>query len=80
MIYSERRGRGRNARRDSMGRYSSDSGYEDYSDESSYRSGRYSRDDAKDHIMRKLGAMMEDASPNERETLKMAMREIEKAD
>jgi hypothetical protein len=82
MMYSERRGRGRNAKRDSMGRYSSEDGmsYEDYSEEGSYRGGRYSRDDAKDHIMRKLGAMMEDASPNERETLKMAMREIEKAD
>ena len=81
IMYSERRGRGRNTRRDSMGRYSSEGGssYDDY-EESSYRSGRYSRDDAKNHIMRKLGAMMEDASPNERETLKMAMREIEKAD
>jgi hypothetical protein len=78
MMYSERRGRGRNARRDSMGRYSSEGGYDDYSEERMDR--RYSRDDAKDHIMRKLGAMMEDASPNERETLKMAMREIEKAD
>lgn len=103
MMYSERRGRGRNARRDSMGRYSSEGGssYEDYSEEggSSYRGGSsyeqggssyarggqgggrggYSRDDAKDHMMSKLGQMMEDADPNEREILKDAMRKIERA-
>ncbi len=89
-MYSERRGRGRNARRDSMGRYSSEGGssYEDYSEEggSSYARGGqgggrggYSRDDAKDHMMSKLGAMMEDADPNEREILKDAMRKIERA-
>jgi hypothetical protein len=79
MMYSERRGRGRNARRDSMGRYSSDMGssYDDYSEARMDR--RYSRDDAKDHMMSKLGAMMEDADPNEREILKDAMRKIEKA-
>lgn len=86
MMYSERRGRGRNARRDSMGRYSSEDGmsYDDYSEEGSYRGGQngrggYSRDDAKDHMMSKLGAMMEDADPNEREILKDAMRKIERA-
>ena len=69
MMYSERRGRGRNARRDSMGRYSSDMGssYDDYSEARMDR--RYSRDDAKDHLMRGLGSMMEDADPNEREIL-----------
>ena len=73
--YSERRGRGRYARRDSMGRYSSDmDGRYDV------RMDRvYSRDDAKDHMMSKLGEMMEDADPNEREILKDAMRKIEKA-
>ena len=82
MMYSERRGRGRNARRDSMGRYSSEDGmsYDDYSEESSYRSGRgYSRGDAKDHMMNKLGSMMEDADPNEREILKDCMRKLERA-
>ncbi len=98
MMYSERRGRGRNARRDSMGRYSSDGGsyeggssYGDYSEESSYRGGSsyergghgggrgYSRDDAKDHMMNKLGSMMEDADPNEREILKDCMRKLERA-
>ena len=79
MMYSERRGRGRYAKRDSMGRYSSDMGssYDDYSETRMDR--RYSRDDAKDHMMSKLGAMMEDADPNEREILKDAMRKIERA-
>ena len=48
MMYSERRGRGKNAKRDSMGRYSSDSGYD----------GGYSRHDAKDWMMSQLGEMM----------------------
>ena len=75
MMYSERRGRGRNAKRDSMGRYSSD--MDDYSEEIMDR--RYSRGDAKDHMMNKLGMMMEDADPNEREILKDCMRKIERA-
>ena len=87
MMYSERRGRGRYAKRDSMGRYSSEGGsyeggssYDDYSEENSYRSGRgYSRGDAKDHMMNKLGSMMEDADPNEREILKDCMRKLERA-
>ena len=90
MMYSERRGRGRNAKRDSMGRYSSEGGsyeggssYDDYSEESSYRGGQgsrgYSRGDAKDHMMNKLGSMMEDADPNEREILKDCMRKLERA-
>lgn len=82
MMYSERRGRGRNAKRDSMGRYSSEDGssYDDYSEESSYRGGRgYSRGDAKDHMMNKLGSMMEGADPNEREILKDCMRKLERA-
>ena len=84
MMYSERQGRGRNARRDSRGRYSSDGGsydggssYDDYSEERMDR--RYSRDDAKDHMMNKLGEMMHDADPNEREILKDALRKIERA-
>ena len=78
MMYSERRGRGRNARRDSMGRYSSDDGmYDDYSEMRMDR--RYSRDDAKDHLMSKIGEAMESADPNEREILKDAMRKIERA-
>lgn len=100
MMYSERRGRGRNARRDSMGRYASEEGGSSYEEGgSSYRGGSsyemdgssyarggqgggrggYSRDDAKDHMMKKLGAMMEDADPKQREALKECMREIERA-
>ena len=77
------RGRGRNARRDSRGRYSSEGGsyeggssYDDYSERTDRR---YSRDDAKNHMMNKLGSMMENADPNEREILKDAMRKIERA-
>lgn len=89
MMYSERRGRGRYAKRDSMGRYSSEGGsYEggssyDYSEESSYRGGRggrgYSRDDAKDHMMNKLGEMMTSADEEQREILKDCMRKLERA-
>ena len=78
------RGRGRNAKRDSMGRYSSEgssyeggSSYDDYSEERMDR--RYSRDDAKDHLMSALGEAMEGADPKEREILKDAMRKIERA-
>jgi hypothetical protein len=79
MMYSERRGRGRYAKRDSMGRYSSEDGssYDDYSETRMDR--RYSRDDAKDHMMNKLGSMMENADPNEREILKDCMRKLERA-
>lgn len=86
MMYSERRGRGRNAKRDSMGRYSSDDGmsYDDYSEESSYRGGSSYRGsssyaEGKDRMMSKLGSMMEDADPNEREILKDCMRKLERA-
>lgn len=78
------RGRGRNAKRDSMGRYARDGGYseDDYSEGydrgSSYGRG-YSRTDAKDHLMNSLGMMMEDADPKEREALKECMRAIERA-
>ena len=73
------RGRGRYAKRDSMGRYSSDDrmSYDNYSEERMDR--RYSRDDAKDHLMSALGEAMEDADPKEREILKDAMRKIERA-
>ena len=79
MMYSERRGRGRYAKRDSMGRYSSDMGssYDDYSEARMGR--RYSRDDAKDHMMNKLGEMMSSADEEQREILKDCMRKIERA-
>ena len=79
MMYSERQGRGRNARRDSRGRYSSESGmsYDDYSEERMDR--RYSRDDAKDHILDKMGEMMSSADEEQKQILKDAMRKIERA-
>ena len=70
MMYSERRGRGRNAKRDSMGRYSSEGG--------SYEGG-YSRHDAKDWMMSQLGEMMEGADEHQRRILERAMQEIRKA-
>ena len=81
MMYSERRGRGRNAKRDSMGRYSSDGGsYEggSYRGGSSYEGG-YSRDEATDWMMRELGSMMSETDdPKQREALKKCMRELER--
>jgi hypothetical protein len=76
MMYSERRGRGRNAKRDRMGRYSSDDGmsYDDYSEEMMDR--RYSRDDVEEHLMHKLGQAMEDADPKQRKILEEAMQKI----
>ena len=73
MMYSERRGRGRNAKRDSMGRYSSEGGYAE-----DYRGGMYSYNDAKDHLMSKIGEAMEGADPNEREILKDCKRKLER--
>ena len=65
--YSYARGRGRNARRDSMGRYSSeypmDGGTMSYNDGNmSYRGGNtrgggYSRGDSKEHLMREIHEM-----------------------
>lgn len=75
-MYGNSYARGRRyAKRDSMGRYSRDGGYSE--DDYSERRG-YSRDEAKDHIMNKLGEMMEDASPKERETIKKWMREMDR--
>ena len=72
------RGRGRYAKRDSMGRYSSDDRMtDDYSEARMDR--RYSRDDAKDHLMDKMGEMMTSANEEQREILKDAMRKIERA-
>ena len=76
MMYSERRGRGRYAKRDRMGRYSSDDGmsYDDYSEEMMDR--RYSRDDVEEHLMHKLGQAMEEADPKQRKILEEAIQKI----
>lgn len=65
--YSNARGRGRNVRRDSMGRYSSRGyAYDDMSDGNSYeRMGRYSRDDAKEELLMELKELKKDAKDHE---------------
>lgn len=54
-------------KRDSMGRYSKGDDRD------------YSRGDAKEHMLDKIGEMMENADPKEREALKECMRAIERA-
>ena len=80
MMYGNSHARGRRyAKRDSMGRYSSEGG--SYEGGSSYErggQGGYSRDEATDWMMRELGSMMENADPKQRETLKKWMRELER--
>lgn len=85
--YSERggssyaRGRGRYARRDSMGRYSRDDGM------SYARGGRmggmrggYSRDDAKSYMIEQIEEMMETAEkPTEKEALRRCMDALKRA-
>lgn len=63
------------------GHYSRDDDGKNYSEHYGDRDydRRYSMDKAKDHMMSRLGAMMEEANPTEREALKKAMREIENA-
>jgi hypothetical protein len=80
--YSERggssyaRGRGRYAKRDSMGRYSRDGGM-------SYRGGMrggYSRDDAKSYMIEQIEEMMETAEkPAEKEALRRCMDALKRA-
>lgn len=78
------RGRGRYAKRDSMGRYSSRG--MSYDDDVSYaRGGRggnrgYSRDDGKAYMMEQLEAMMEEAEkPAEKEALRRCMDALKRA-
>ena len=69
--YSYARGRGRYAKRDSMGRYSRD-----------WRGMRdgYSRDDGKAYMMEQLDDMMEDAEkPAEKEALRRCMEALKRA-
>ena len=77
-------GRGRYAKRDSMGRYSSRG--MSYDDDMSYaRGGRggnrgYSRDDGKAYMMGQLEDMMEDAEkPAEKEALRRCMEALKRA-
>lgn len=84
------RGRGRYAKRDSMGRYSRDGGMS-YDDDVSYaRGGRmgnrggmrggYSRDDAKSYMIEQIEEMMETAEkPTEKEALRRCMDALKRA-
>ena len=80
------RGRGRNAKRDSMGRYSREGGMY-HNGGSSYarggmRAGRmgYSRDSAKEHMIEKMEDMMEEAeSPKEKEAIRQCIMKLEQA-
>lgn len=76
--YSYARGRGRYAKRDSMGRYSRDDGYM-RRDVRNMRDG-YSRDDGKAYMMEQLEDMMEDAEkPAEKEALRRCMEALKRA-
>ena len=76
--YSYARGRGRYAKRDSMGRYSRDDGYV-RRDGRGMRDG-YSRDDGKAYMMEQLEDMMEDAEkPAEKEALRRCMEALKRA-
>ena len=76
--YSYARGRGRYAKRDSMGRYSRDDGYM-RRDVRGMRDG-YSRDDGKAYMMEQLEDMMEDAEkPAEKEALRRCMDALKRA-
>ena len=70
--------RGRNARRDSMGRYSRDGGMM-YRDGRGMRGG-YSRDEGKHYMMEQLEEMMEEAEkPAEKEALRRCMDALKRA-
>ncbi len=72
------RGRGRYAKRDSIGRYSRDDGYM-RRDVRNMRDG-YSRDEGKAYMMGELERLMEKASTNtEREALEKCMQALERA-
>ena len=76
--YSYARGRGRYAKRDSMGRYSRDDGYM-RRDVRGMRDG-YSREDGKAYMMEQLDGMMEDAeNPAEKEALRRCMEALKRA-
>ena len=83
--YSERdgssyaRGRGRYAKRDSMGRYSRDGGMS-YARGGRGMRGGYSRDDAKSYMIEQIEDMMEDAEkPAEKEALRRCMDALKRA-
>ena len=80
-MYGTSYARGRRyAKRDSMGRYSRDGGMRDDGDNSYDRNGRmmYSRDGAKEHLMKKAEEMLDMAKDHkERRAIEKLMRELE---
>jgi len=83
--YSYARGRGRNAKRDSLGRYSSEGGYSNEDGYSNARKGRYSRhgysyaEDDKQGKLNMLREMMnESTSEEERRAITNIIRRMEK--
>ena len=75
--YSYARGRGRYAKRDSMGRYSRDDGYM-RRDGRGMRDG-YSRDEGKAYMMEQLEDMMADAeNPSDKEALRRCMEALKR--
>jgi hypothetical protein len=71
------RGRGRNARRDSMGRYSREGSYRDGR---SYRMDGYSRADGKQEYIENLRDMMEDAPDDQtRQSIQRMIQQMEQA-
>lgn len=83
--YSYARGRGRYAKRDSMGRYSRDGGRYSYDDDMSYARSRgyrggYSRDEGKSYMMDQLNELMEEASTQaEKDALRRCMDALKRA-
>ena len=74
--YSYARGRGRYAKRDSMGRYSRDDGYM----RRDVRDGGYSREDGKEYMMERIGELMDEAQkPAEKEALRRCMEALKRA-
>lgn len=76
---SYRRGRGAGARRDSMGRYSRESGYSEAEERSRDMSYMISHDQSKDHMMKQLGEMMRVANDSDKRILEQCMRDLDRA-
>lgn len=76
---SYRRGRGAGAKRDTMGRYSRESGYSEAEERSRDMSYMISHDQSKDHMMKQLGEMMRVANDSDKRILEQCMRDLDRA-
>lgn len=74
--YSYARSRGRNAKRDSMGRYSRDGGFYNGSYDGSYERG-YSRHDAKEELAMELKDLKRDADPETAQMISHWIKQLE---